>query len=135
MRKFGIKAVAGLLVAAGLAIGGAQLLTANRKVDTAASVDIQDRRLIEAGAYIARTGDCVACHSVPGGKPFAGGLAMQTPVGTIYSSNITPDKQSGIGNYGYADFKNAVQLGIRKDGTPLYLSLIHILTLPTTPYV
>ena len=111
MRKFGIKAVAGLLVAAGLAIGGAQLLTANRKVDTAASVDIQDRRLIEAGAYIARTGDCVACHSVPGGKPFAGGLAMQTPVGTIYSSNITPDKQSGIGNYGYADFK---------------LSLIHI---------
>lgn len=120
MRKFGIKAVAGLLVAAGLAIGGAQLLTANRKVDTAASVDIQDRRLIEAGAYIARTGDCVACHSVPGGKPFAGGLAMQTPVGTIYSSNITPDKQSGIGNYGYADFKNAVQLGIRKDGTPLY---------------
>lgn len=120
MRKFGIKAVVGLLVAAGLAIGGAQLLTANRKVDTAASVDIQDRRLIEAGAYIARTGDCVACHSVPGGKPFAGGLAMQTPVGTIYSSNISPDKQSGIGNYDYADFKNAVQFGIRKDGTPLY---------------
>ncbi len=120
MRKFGLKAVAGLLVAAGLAIGGAQLLTANRKVDTAASVDIQDRRLIEAGAYIARTGDCVACHSVPGGKPFAGGLAMQTPVGTIYSSNISPDKQSGIGNYDYADFKNAVQFGIRKDGTPLY---------------
>lgn len=120
MRKFGIKAAVGLLVAAGLAIGGAQLLTANRKVDTAASVDIQDRRLIEAGAYIARTGDCVACHSVPGGKPFAGGLAMQTPVGTIYSSNISPDKQSGIGNYAYADFKNAVQFGIRKDGTPLY---------------
>lgn len=120
MRKFGIKAVAGLLAAAGLAIGGAQLLTANRKADTTASVDISDRRLAEAGAYIARTGDCVACHSVPNGKPFAGGLAMQTPVGTIYSSNITPDKQSGIGSYSYADFKNAVQHGIRRDGTPLY---------------
>lgn len=120
MRKFGIKVAVGLLAAAGVAIGGAQLLTANRKADTAASVDIHDRRLVEAGAYIARTGDCVACHSVPNGKPFAGGLAMQTPVGTIYSSNITPDKQAGIGNYSYADFKNAVQYGIRKDGTPLY---------------
>ena len=62
----------------------------------------------------------MACHSVPGGKPFAGGLAMQTPVGTIYSSNITPDRKTGIGAYSYADFKNAVQHGIRKDGTPLY---------------
>lgn len=120
MKRFGIKAAAGLLAAAGLAIGGAQLLTANRKVDAAASVDVNDRRLAEAGAYIARTGDCVACHSVPNGQPFAGGLAMQTPVGTIYSSNITPDKQTGIGGYSYADFKNAVQYGIRKDGAALY---------------
>lgn len=120
MRKFGIKVVVGMLVAAGLAIGGAQILTAKRKVAPTAVVDIHDRQLVEAGAYIARTGDCVACHSVPGNKSFAGGLAMQTPVGTIYSSNITPDKLAGIGAYTYADFKNAVQYGIRKDGTPLY---------------
>ena len=85
------------MAAAGIAIGGAEALTAARKVDAPAPVDIQDRSLVEAGAYIARTGDCVACHSVPGGKPFAGGLAMQTPVGTIYSSNITPDRKTGIG--------------------------------------
>ena len=120
MKKFGIKAVVALLVLAGGAIGGAQVLTAHRKTETTASVDPQDRRLAEVGAYIARTADCVACHSVPGDKPFAGGLAMQTPVGTIYSSNITPDKTAGIGAYSYADFKNAVQYGIRKDGTPLY---------------
>ena len=89
MKKFGIKAVVALLVLAGGAIGGAQVLTAHRKTETTASVDPQDRRLAEVGAYIARTADCVACHSVPGDKPFAGGLAMQTPVGTIYSSNIT----------------------------------------------
>ncbi|MDF3838699.1 cytochrome c [Cupriavidus basilensis] len=120
MRKFGIKIAAGMGVLAVLAIGGARVLTASRQVDVAASVDINDSRLAKAGAYIARTADCVACHTVPNGKPFAGGLAMQTPVGTIYSSNITPDKQAGIGNYSYADFKNAVQHGIRKDGTPLY---------------
>lgn len=120
MSKFGIWAALGLVAAAGIAIGGAEALTAARKVDAPAPVDIQDRSLVEAGAYIARTGDCVACHSVPGGKPFAGGLAMQTPVGTIYSSNITPDRKTGIGAYSYADFKNAVQHGIRKDGTPLY---------------
>ena len=119
MSKFGIWAALGLVAAAGIAIGGAEALTAARKVDAPAPVDIQDRSLVEAGAYIARTGDCVACHSVPGGKPFAGGLAMQTPVGTIYSSNITPDRKTGIGAC-YADFKNAVQHGIRKDGTPLY---------------
>ena len=97
MSKFGIWAALGLVAAAGIAIGGAEALTAARKVDAPAPVDIQDRSLVEAGAYIARTGDCVACHSVPGGKPFAGGLAMQTPVGTIYSSNITPDRKTGIG--------------------------------------
>ena len=127
MSKFGIWAALGLVAAAGIAIGGAEALTAARKVDAPAPVDIQDRSLVEAGAYIARTGDCVACHSVPGGKPFAGGLAMQTPVGTIYSSNITPDRKTGIGAYSYADFKNAVQHGIRKDGTPLYPAMPSVL--------
>ncbi|MBQ2645908.1 MAG: cytochrome c [Achromobacter sp.] len=121
MKHFGIKAVALVaLLGIGGGIGGAHLLTAIRKTDATAAVDPQDRRLAEAGAYLARTADCVACHSVPGDKPFAGGLAMQTPVGTIYSSNITPDKASGIGAYSYADFKNAVQYGIRKDGAALY---------------
>jgi alcohol dehydrogenase (quinone), cytochrome c subunit len=70
--------------------------------------------------YSTRLSDCVACHSVADGKPFAGGLAMGTPLGTIYSTNITPDSKTGIGSYSLADFDNAVRHGIAKDGHRLY---------------
>jgi alcohol dehydrogenase (quinone), cytochrome c subunit len=72
------------------------------------------------GEYLARAGDCVACHSVAGGKAFAGGLKMGTPLGAIYSTNITPDPQTGIGNYSVEDFDRAVRQGIVKDGHRLY---------------
>jgi mono/diheme cytochrome c family protein len=72
------------------------------------------------GEYIARAGDCIACHSVTGGKAFAGGLKMGTPLGAIYSTNITPDKETGIGNYTFDDFDNAVRHGVAKDGHRLY---------------
>lgn len=72
------------------------------------------------GAYLTRVGDCVACHTAPGAKPFAGGLAMQSPIGAMYSTNITPDKQTGIGDYTLSDFQRAVRQGIAKDGHPLY---------------
>ena len=49
------------------------------------------------GEYLARAADCVACHSIPGGKAFAGGLKIGTPLGAIYSTNITPDSETGIG--------------------------------------
>jgi alcohol dehydrogenase (quinone), cytochrome c subunit len=70
--------------------------------------------------YLARAGDCVACHSIPGGKAFAGGLKMGTPLGAIYSTNITPDPETGIGRYSLADFDRAVRQGIAKDGHRLY---------------
>lgn len=77
--------------------------------------------LIEKGAYLARAGDCVACHtSHDGGKPFAGGLGIASPIGTIYSTNITPDKQTGIGNWSYGEFERAVRRGIGHDGSALY---------------
>src|SRR5580700_6307200 len=72
------------------------------------------------GEYLARAGDCVACHSVPGGKAFAGGLKMGSPLGNIYSTNITPDPETGIGNYSLEDFDRAVRSGIAKDGHRLY---------------
>jgi mono/diheme cytochrome c family protein len=72
------------------------------------------------GEYLARAGDCIACHSVRGGKAFAGGLRMGTPMGVIYSTNITPDPETGIGNYSYEDFDRAVRSGIAKDGHHLY---------------
>jgi alcohol dehydrogenase (quinone), cytochrome c subunit len=72
------------------------------------------------GEYVARLGDCVACHSTPEGKPFAGGLKMGMPMGVLYSTNITPDPDTGIGRYTLADFDNAVRRGVAKDGHRLY---------------
>lgn len=85
-----------------------------------AQVDIHDPALIARGEYLSRAADCAACHTAPGGRPFAGGLGMQTPMGTLYSTNITPDPATGIGAYDYADFERAVRRGIRHDGQPLY---------------
>jgi mono/diheme cytochrome c family protein len=72
------------------------------------------------GEYLARAGDCVSCHSAKGGKAFAGGLKMGTPMGAIYTTNITPDPETGIGNYSLADFDRAVRSGVAKDGHHLY---------------
>src|ERR1700723_4138840 len=72
------------------------------------------------GECLARAGDCVSCHSVADGKGFAGGLKMGTPLGAIYSTNITPDSETGIGRYSLADFDLAVRYGIAKDGHQLY---------------
>jgi mono/diheme cytochrome c family protein len=76
--------------------------------------------LIERGAYLAHAADCMACHSKPGGADFAGGLGFKLPFGTLYSTNITPDKENGIGNYSDAEFIKAVRKGIRRDGAMLY---------------
>jgi mono/diheme cytochrome c family protein len=72
------------------------------------------------GEYLVRAADCVACHSIPGGKTFAGGLKMGTPLGAIYSTNITADSETGIGSYTLADFERAVRQGVAKDGRHLY---------------
>jgi mono/diheme cytochrome c family protein len=76
--------------------------------------------LVERGAYLARAADCEACHTTSDGKPYAGGLPFKLPFGTLYSTNITPDKETGIGNYSDQDFLNAVHRGIRDDGARLY---------------
>jgi mono/diheme cytochrome c family protein len=76
--------------------------------------------LVKRGAYLVHAADCQACHTAPGGVPFAGGFAFNMPFGTIYSTNITPDKQTGIGNYTDAQFLAAVHEGVRADGENLY---------------
>jgi mono/diheme cytochrome c family protein len=75
---------------------------------------------VEHGKYVAVLGDCAACHTAAGAQPFAGGVPFSTPVGTVYSSNITPDRDSGIGNYSFADFVRVMRLGVTPDGTRLY---------------
>ncbi len=75
---------------------------------------------ISKGEYLARAGDCIACHTVPGGNLFAGGRPMPTPFGTLYSSNITPDKVNGIGNWSADDFYAMMHTGRSPDGGLLY---------------
>ena len=72
------------------------------------------------GEYLAAAGDCSACHTAPKGKPLAGGVRFTTPLGDIWSTNITPDKQQGIGNYSFDDFDRAMRKGVAKDGHHLY---------------
>ena len=78
---------------------------------------------IKRGEYVARLGDCVACHSAPGGKPMAGGLELKTPFGALYSTNITPDRDTGIGAYSFEQFDRAVREGVAKDGHNLYSAM------------
>ena len=76
--------------------------------------------LIKRGEYLARAGDCIACHTVRGGKTFGGGLPMLTPFGTLYTPNITPDDQYGIGKWTSDDFYRSLHNGRSKDGSLLY---------------
>ncbi|MCB2039590.1 MAG: cytochrome c [Rhodoferax sp.] len=73
-------------------------------------------RLVEQGAYLARAGNCMLCHTPAGGAPYAGGRAIETPFGTVYSSNLTPDRDTGIGNWTAVDFWRAMHEGRSKDG-------------------
>jgi mono/diheme cytochrome c family protein len=86
----------------------------------AADSDNAQTDSVKRGAYLATASDCVACHTAPHGRPFAGGLGIASPVGTIYSSNITPSASSGIGRYTETQFALAVRAGVRADGANLY---------------
>jgi mono/diheme cytochrome c family protein len=84
-----------------------------------------DTALVKRGRYLAAIGNCNECHTVRGGKSFAGGLPVPTPFGTIFSSNITPDPETGIGRWSEAAFRRAMRSGVNRDGQHLY---------PTFPY-
>lgn len=75
---------------------------------------------LERGRQVAAAGDCAVCHTTEGGATNAGGLAMETPFGTVFSTNITPDKQSGIGSWSFTAFDRAMRQGISRDGHHLY---------------
>ena len=85
---------------------------------TSARTDATD--LVDRGRYLARAGNCVSCHTRPGGPAFAGGLAFQTKFGTLYSSNITPDPKTGIGEWSLEQFDRALREGERPNGDHLY---------------
>jgi mono/diheme cytochrome c family protein len=84
-----------------------------------------DKALVKRGRDLAAIGNCSDCHTLRGGKDFAGGVPVPTPFGTIYSSNITPDAETGIGRWPEAAFRRAMRSGVDRDGQHLY---------PTFPY-
>ena len=88
---------------------------------TGAPPSLASADLVARGEYLTRAADCAACHTAPGGKPFAGGLPFKLPmIGTIYSTNITPDPATGIGAWSDKEFLRALHHGIGKDGKHLY---------------
>jgi mono/diheme cytochrome c family protein len=86
-------------------------------VDRAA---LQDPALIARGAYLARVGDCAACHTVRGGAPYAGGRSLATPFGDVPAPNLTPDRPTGLGEWRFADFWQAMHAGRGRHGRLLY---------------
>ncbi len=114
--KTGRRLIALLLV--GAAAGTALLL--RQPVYSAPSPLNTLNASVEQGAYLARAGNCYACHTTEEGEPYAGGVAFKTPFGTLYSTNITPDSETGVGAWSYADFYRAMKQGISPKGHHLY---------------
>src|ERR1700742_1484473 len=107
-------AAAGLLIAMGVARISDSKAGEKNLIAPPATSD-----LIARGAYLARLGDCAACHSIPGKPEFSGGLRMAIPIGAIYTTNITPDRENGIGRMALVDFDRALRFGVA-DGHSLY---------------
>ncbi len=92
--------------------------------------------LIKRGEYLAKAGDCIACHTdtlKKGSKPFAGGLPMTTPFGTLYTPNITPDKETGIGNWTQKEFDRSMQHGVSPSGHFYYPAFPYLYFAEITP--
>jgi mono/diheme cytochrome c family protein len=108
-------------VAAAVLVSGAPMgLKAQQLAAPAAPAPVSGDPQVALGRYLAVLGDCAGCHDRPGGQPFAGGLGLKTPFGTIYSANITPDRETGIGAWTADNFWNAMHNGVRANGAKLY---------------
>jgi mono/diheme cytochrome c family protein len=89
-------------------------------IAASAAEDNQAFEKIERGRYLVVAGDCVSCHTAPGGAPFAGGAALETPFGALIGPNITPDVATGVGAWSEEDFHRAIHEGIGRGGVRLY---------------
>jgi len=103
-----------------LAMVAALLVLVPTRTRVIAAAVEADSGLIERGRYLAVASDCTACHTARNGAPFAGGLPIASPIGVIFSTNITPDRETGIGAYSLADFDRAVRHGIAPRNKTLY---------------
>jgi mono/diheme cytochrome c family protein len=111
-----IAVIAAIVAGAGV-VAFALIPTKTRQI--AAPAELDDK-LVEAGRYVAVVSDCTACHTAPDGQPFAGGAPIASPIGAIYPSNITPDRETGIGTVTLDGFDRLVRHGITRRGITLY---------------
>ena len=111
-------AVAGVAGICVLAFASFNLL--NGKTGGPVQVVNASADVVARGKYLAEAADCAACHTAPGGAPFGGGLAMQSGFGVIYTTNISPDPEHGIGRWTADDFWRSMHDGVRRDGSQLY---------------
>lgn len=111
--------VVGLAAVAGAAFW---LATGRSEIAPLQQIPVQEfsQQQIDQGRRLAHMGDCAVCHTAPGGQRNAGGLAMPSPFGTIYSTNITPDAETGIGRWSYEAFERAMRHGVDREGNYLY---------------
>jgi mono/diheme cytochrome c family protein len=118
MKKMPIIAIAGLLLAVG---AGFMLYPADDPMPALSkTASLPQAERVALGAYLAKAGDCMACHTPRGGAPYAGGRALQTPFGNVVSPNITPDRETGIGQWNADDFWRALHNGKSRGGRMLY---------------
>ena len=110
----------GLALLLGSLAGGLVALNLLDEDDAAPGTATAGAAQIDRGAYLARIGNCMDCHTLRGGAVGAGGRGIETPFGTVYSSNLTPDEASGIGRWSAADFWRALHNGRSRDGHLLY---------------
>lgn len=115
-----ILAIAVLVGAAGAALVAWLNVRGEAPVRDALPTGIPSAELVQRGAYLAKAGNCAACHTARGGAPFAGGKGIETPFGTVYASNITPDPENGIGKWSADHFWRAMHHGRSRDGRLLY---------------
>jgi mono/diheme cytochrome c family protein len=121
-----VLAALGALIVVGVGFSAYALLTVGDGRETnapqpmAAGAPVAIAAPLARGEYLTRAADCIACHTVPDGQPFSGGVAFKMPFGTIYSSNITADNETGIGAWRDDDFVRALHAGVGKNGEPLY---------------
>ncbi len=118
-RRFELWILAAAFVAMVVLAGAWLLSDPSPAMSEAGPVDSEATQ-VERGAYLARAGNCMACHTARGGEPYAGGRPIETPFGTVYSSNLTPDRANGIGNWTSVDFWRALHEGRAPDGRLLY---------------
>ncbi len=120
--KTSLKLAFGACMLAVLGAAAVWLLNVRDEADVTAApaAHAADDGLVARGAYLARAGNCMTCHTARGGQPYAGGLGVATPFGTVFTSNLTPDESTGIGSWSSAHFWRAMHNGRSKSGRLLY---------------